>query len=135
MCGLFLSASYTSLCCRTKKVFLGGLSLQTEERDIRDVLEPLGGLESVQIMTEKDSNKPRGFGFATFVDYDVVDKICLKKFIKIKVHTCCVRWVRACVNIHSATSRRFVVYDKSPGVYMLKKKNPRNLSHATSCSR
>lgn len=70
---------------RTKKVFLGGLSLSTEEGDIRAVLEPLGELESVQIMTEKETGKPRGFGFATFADFDVVDKICIKKFIKIKV--------------------------------------------------
>lgn len=39
----------------------------------------------IQIMTEKGTNKPRGFGFAIFDDCDTVDKICIKKFIRIKV--------------------------------------------------
>ena len=46
---------------------------------------PVFQVMDVQIMTEKGTNKPRGFGFAIFDDCDTVDKICIKKFIRIKV--------------------------------------------------
>jgi len=70
---------------RTKKVFLGGLSPDTTREDIQEVLDQHGKVMDIQIMTEKGTNKPRGFGFAIFDDCDTVDKICIKKFIRIKV--------------------------------------------------
>lgn len=70
---------------RTKKVFLGGLSPDTSADDIRAVLEQYGKVMDVQIMTEKNTEKPRGFGFAILDDYDDVDKLCIKKFHRIKV--------------------------------------------------
>ena len=71
---------------RTKKVFLGGLSPDTTKEDISDILSSYGKIVDVQIMTEKGTDKPRGFGFATFDDYDSVDKVCNTKFLRIKVH-------------------------------------------------
>ena len=72
---------------RTKKVFLGGLSPDTTKQDILDVVEQYGKVMDVQIMTEKNTNKPRGFGFAILDDFDDVDKLCIKKYHRIKV-TC-----------------------------------------------
>lgn len=66
-------------------MFLGGLSLDTYEQDIRNVLEEYGIVEDIQIMKDKNTDKPRGFGFAILSDVDVVDKLCIKKFIRIKV--------------------------------------------------
>lgn len=70
---------------RTKKVFLGGLSPDTTKEDISAVLEQFGKVTDIQIMTEKDTGKPRGFGFAILDDFDDVDKLCIKKFHRIKV--------------------------------------------------
>ena len=39
----------------------------------------------VTIMREKGTEKPRGFGFAIFEDTDVVDKLCIKRYVRIKV--------------------------------------------------
>lgn len=39
----------------------------------------------IKIMTEKDSEKPRGFGFATFEEFEHADKLCAEKYIKIRV--------------------------------------------------
>lgn len=70
---------------QTKKVFLGGLSPDTTKRDIEEVMEQYGTLYDVQIMTEKMTEKPRGFGFAIFNEFSAVDKLCLKKYHRIKV--------------------------------------------------
>ncbi len=70
---------------RTRKVFLGGISPDTTKEDIRAVMEPHGKLIDVQVMTEKGTEKPRGFGFAIFEDADDVDKLCTLKYCKIKV--------------------------------------------------
>lgn len=69
---------------KTKKIFLGGLSHETSEDDIREVLEQYGPVQDITIMRDKNTNRPRGFGFAIYEDYDVVDKVCIKKFLKIK---------------------------------------------------
>ena len=76
---------YVYVCFRTKKLFLGGLTLDTIADDVREALSPYGKLVDVQIMTDKHTNKPRGFGFAIFEDFDAVDKCCVKKHIRIRV--------------------------------------------------
>jgi RNA recognition motif-containing protein len=68
----------------TKKVFLGGLSLDTTEEEIREVLEGMGKVTEVTIMREKDSDRPRGFGFAVFELAEDVDSVCSKRYVKIK---------------------------------------------------
>ena len=68
---------------KTKKIFLGGLAPDTSEEEIRHVLEQHGPVNEVTIMRDKLSNKPRGFGFVVMNDYDVVDKLCIKKFHRI----------------------------------------------------
>lgn len=68
----------------TKKVFLGGLSLETAEEDIRAVLESYGPVAEIVIMREKDTERPRGFGFAVFESMDTVENVCQKRYIKIK---------------------------------------------------
>ena len=70
---------------RTKKVFLGGLSPDTSKEDAIEALEKFGKLIDVQIMTDKHTNKPRGFGFAIFDDFEVVDRLCSKRYCRIKV--------------------------------------------------
>ena len=69
-------------------MFLGGLSPDTTKEDIIVVIEQFGKVNDVQIMTEKGTEKPRGFGFAILENYDDVDKLCIKKYHRIKVRQC-----------------------------------------------
>ena len=58
-----------------KKVFVGGIGQDTEESHLRDYFSKFGNVESVAIITEKETGRRRGFGFVVFDDYDPVDKI------------------------------------------------------------
>lgn len=65
-----------------KKIFVGGIKEDTDEEHLRDYFSQFGKIEEVNIMTEKNSDKRRGFAFVTFDDHDSVDRIvseCVKQ--------------------------------------------------------
>jgi cold-inducible RNA-binding protein len=47
----------------SKKLFVGNLSFQTTERDITSTFEQCGPVESVSIITDRDTGRSKGFGF------------------------------------------------------------------------
>lgn len=67
-----------------KKIFLGGLKEDVEEEDLRSYFSEFGNVTNVHIVTERDTNKKRGFAFVEFDDYDPVDKIVLRRLHTIK---------------------------------------------------
>ena len=54
----------------SKKLFVGGLSWDTDERGLRTCFEAFGDLDEVKIITDRDTGRSRGFGFVTFADDD-----------------------------------------------------------------
>ena len=52
----------------SKKLFIGNLSFQTTESDITAAFEQFGTLESVQIITDRDTGRSKGFGFVQMSD-------------------------------------------------------------------
>src|SRR3989442_7618580 len=46
-----------------KNIFVGTLSFGTTEQDIRTLFEAHGSVDRVNIVTDRDSGQPRGFGF------------------------------------------------------------------------
>ena len=46
------------------KLYLGNLSYEVTEDDLRQALEAFGQVESVTILKDRDSGRPKGFGFA-----------------------------------------------------------------------
>jgi len=47
-----------------------GLSLYTQERDIREVFEHYGPVDEAQIVYDHQSGRSRGFGFVYMRNYD-----------------------------------------------------------------
>lgn len=46
-----------------KSLFVGNVSFQTTEGDLTSLFEPFGELARVQIMTDRDTGRSRGFAF------------------------------------------------------------------------
>ena len=46
-----------------KKIFVGNLSFSATEQSIRSLFEAYGTVESVSIVTDRDTGQSRGFGF------------------------------------------------------------------------
>ena len=69
-----------------KELFVGGIKEDTEEHHLREYFEKYGKIDNIEIITDRQSGKKRGFGFVTFDDYDPVDKIVLQKCHAINGH-------------------------------------------------
>lgn len=50
----------------TAKIFVGGLSWQTNEESLRWHFEQYGPVVSVEVMRDRNTGEPRGFGFVVF---------------------------------------------------------------------
>ena len=46
-----------------KKLYIGNMSYDTTEDTLRDLFAGVGEVESVNIITDRRSGRPRGFGF------------------------------------------------------------------------
>ena len=46
-----------------KNIFVGNLSFNTSEDELRQLFEPYGQVDRVSIMTDRDTGRSRGFGF------------------------------------------------------------------------
>ena len=46
-----------------KNIFVGNLSFNTNEDDLRQLFESYGAVDRVSILTDRDTGRSRGFGF------------------------------------------------------------------------
>ncbi|HVZ59512.1 MAG TPA: RNA-binding protein [Terriglobales bacterium] len=46
-----------------KKIFVGNFTFSTTDSDLRQLFEPFGAIESVTVVTDRDTGRSRGFGF------------------------------------------------------------------------
>jgi RNA recognition motif-containing protein len=51
-----------------KKLYVGNLSFQTTEDDLNRLFAQAGEVESVRIITDRDTGRSRGFGFVEMAD-------------------------------------------------------------------
>ena len=50
------------------KIFVGNLSFKTTQQDLMDAFTPYGNVESVNLLTDRMTGQPRGFGFVEMSD-------------------------------------------------------------------
>ncbi|XP_010942578.1 uncharacterized protein [Elaeis guineensis] len=57
------------------KIFVGGLPKDTNLTTFKEHFGKYGDIDDIVIMKDRNTHKPRGFGFVTFHDPSVVDKV------------------------------------------------------------
>lgn len=53
-----------------KRMYVGNLSYQTTETDLTSLFEQIGPVESVNIITDRDTGRSKGFGFVEMSNED-----------------------------------------------------------------
>jgi len=57
-----------------KNIFVGNLSFNTNEDELRQIFEGYGQVDRVSIMTDRDTGRSRGFGFVEMSSNDDGEK-------------------------------------------------------------
>ena len=52
----------------SKRLYVGNLPFSASEQDVRAAFEAYGAVDSVHLVTDRDSGQMRGFGFVEFGD-------------------------------------------------------------------
>jgi RNA recognition motif-containing protein len=47
----------------TKKMYVGNLPFSSSEEDVRELFSQFGEVQSVKLITDRETGRPRGFGF------------------------------------------------------------------------
>ncbi len=47
----------------SKKIYVGNLPFTATEAEVRDMFEEFGSIDSVSLITDRETGRPRGFGF------------------------------------------------------------------------
>jgi RNA recognition motif-containing protein len=59
---------------KVKTIYVGNLPFDSSENDIRELFAAHGTVHSVNIITDRETGRPRGFGFVE-MDDDAVDGV------------------------------------------------------------
>lgn len=57
----------------SKKLYIGGLSLATDEAALTEAFEVHGEITEAAVVTDRKNGRSRGFAFVTFADTDAAD--------------------------------------------------------------
>lgn len=59
----------------SKKIYVGNLSFRTTEDELAGLFGEVGAVESVSIITDRDTGRSKGFGFVSMSDDDATKAI------------------------------------------------------------
>jgi len=54
----------------SSKLFVGGLSWDTDDHSLRSAFESFGEVREAKVITDRDTGRSRGFGFVTYASQD-----------------------------------------------------------------
>ena len=57
-----------------KNIYVGNLSFDASEDQVRSLFEAYGAVDKVNIVTDRDTGQPRGFAFVEMMDDDAANK-------------------------------------------------------------
>lgn len=66
--GALLSRSFAECIAAMKSIYVGNLPFTATEDEIRDLFAAYGEVDSVRLVNDRDTGRPRGFGFVTMDD-------------------------------------------------------------------
>lgn len=52
----------------SKKIYVGNLPFSATDQEVRELFSEFGTVESVNLITDRDTGRPRGFGFVEMSD-------------------------------------------------------------------
>lgn len=58
-----------------KKIYVGNLSFRITEDEVRDLFGEFGDVVSVKLINDRETGRPRGFGFVEMNDEDALKAI------------------------------------------------------------
>lgn len=58
----------------SKKLYVGNLSFSSTEKDIEDTFSRFGTVDSVAVITDRETGRPRGFAFVEMADAKAADE-------------------------------------------------------------
>lgn len=58
----------------SKKIFVGGISWNTDEEGLREAFSEYGNVVEAKIITDRETGRSRGFGFVTFEESSSVEQ-------------------------------------------------------------
>ncbi len=57
-----------------KKLYVGNIPFSATEADLRELFEPHGSIESINVITDRETGRPRGFAFVEMNDAESASK-------------------------------------------------------------
>jgi len=73
---------------QVKKIFIGGVREDVDNEELKAYFSQFGNIVEFEVPVDRDTQKPRGFAFITFDDYDTVDKLVAKRHHEICGRRC-----------------------------------------------
>ena len=92
---------------KIRKIFVGGVALDTPEEEVKAHFEQFGAIEEIVFPTNKETKQRKGFCFITFVDPEACDQACSKQNAKQQIgpKMCDVKKVLECYSTESEDCR------------------------------